>query len=531
MQKTDQLRADQFIPATRTEPHRKTDAIKKSLGLFDFVVLSCREANLIKRTEPGERGQSLEKQGVFAILRRLSKWRSTSEPDPNWPADKVAFMTRPDNRQYAVAAMFIVISLQLTTASQANVSHGTADAATNYYKGLAKDLGFSTPDNIFATTLDDVAGYLGYNSITGADLQNLPPSTLMNPDLLLALSTLQNRDAVIASLGPIPIRPDDVLVSRFFAPKIMDINEPEETRKLGWRKLVRLRARSGSSAQSHHIAYGIILFNFFTKPDATPFVPGDESLNTQVMLVTELSSVPPPGTDGPSTLYWLDYDKLSNGGRLSLALNQTFDANELPPSANGVQPYYVPDGCVACHGSNDKGSLVNYLDTDHWFDRLDTDFPKVKARGLPLLFDAQTNDTTTLSYKVAFDVIRRFNFEADEQVANAQPDHDEARASHKWLELHKGSNDHFPPISRTIGPEPRWSAQDPSDVKMLDTLNQYCFRCHGSVKYSVFNKQALHERRPNAKQRLNADAEIGLRMPTDRPLPDEIRIFLRDHLP
>ncbi len=440
-------------------------------------------------------------------------------------------MTEAQHRHHIGAALLILIRILLTPTALADVSHGTPEAATNYYRGLAKEIAFSTPENIFATTLDNVASYLGYDGITGADLQNLPPPTLMNPDFLLAPNALTNRDAVITSLGPIAIRPDDILVSRFFAPKIMNVNEPEEKRKLGWRKLVRLRSRPGSNAQTRHIAYGIILFNFFTERNATPFAANDNSLNTQVMLVTELTNVPPPGVEGLSTLYWLDYDNLTNGGKLSLALNQTFDANNLPDSANGVQPYYVPDGCVACHGSNDKGSLVNYLDTDHWFDRLDTDFRELKTKNLPLLFDAQSNDTTALSYKVAFDVIRRFNTEADEQVRNAQPDHDEARASQKWLELHKTSNDRFPPVSRTIGPEPRWSAQDTNAVKMLDTLNQYCFRCHGTVKYSVFNKHALQKLRPNARKRLQPDAEIGLRMPTDRPLPDDVRSFLLNHLP
>ena len=429
--------------------------------------------------------------------------------DPPESSTKVSCMTEPNDRKFTqAAALLILIIVLLTPAALADVSHGKPEDATNYYRGLAKDLAFSTPDNIFATTLDNVASYLGYDGITGADLQNLPPPTLMNPDLLLAPNTLTNRDAVIASLGPIPIRPDDILVSRFFAPKIMNINEPEEKRKLGWRKLVRLRSRVGSSAQAHHIAYGIILFNFFTDRNATPFGPNDNSLNTQAMLVTELTNVAPAGVEGLSTLYWLDYSNLVDGGQLSLALNQTFDANNLPASANGVQPYYVPDGCVACHGSNDKAPLVNYLDTDHWFDRLDTDFRDVKAQNRPLLVDAQTNDTTALPYKVAFDVIRRFNAEADEQVRNAQTQLDEARASQKWLELNKKSIEHFPPLARAIGPEPRWSGQDTNEVKTLETLNQYCFRCHGTVKYSVFNKQALHDRRPNARKRLQPDADI-----------------------
>ena len=160
------------------------------------------------------------------------------------------------------AVLFLFASVMTPIASFANISHGSPEGATNYYTSLSKNLKFSTPGKIFETTLDDVAAYLGYTGITGADLQNLQSSVLMNPEQLLAISTLQNRDAVLASLGAIPIRPDDILVSRFFAPKIMNIKEPEATRKLGWRKLVRLRARLGSPAQLNHIGSGIILFNF-----------------------------------------------------------------------------------------------------------------------------------------------------------------------------------------------------------------------------------------------------------------------------
>lgn len=422
----------------------------------------------------------------------------------------------------------------------ADVARGDADGAKIYYRRLATAIGFSTPDAIFDTTLDDVTSYLGYGGITGADLQNLSPEILMTPAKLLApcavgesdcVNTLRNRDAVLASLDVIPIRPDDILVSRFFAPKIVNIKEPEATRKLGWRKLVRLRARPGSVAAANHIGSGIILFNIFTNPEASPFSSGDESINTQVMLVTDPSQVPKPNTSERHTLYWLDYGPLSQGGLLSLALEASFDANELQGSDGGVQPYFVPDGCVACHGGNERRSMVNYLDTDHWFDRLENDFASLKERGLALLVDAQTNDTEALSYIMAFDVIRRFNAEADAQVRAAQPKHDEALASQKWLELHASSNEHIAPIGRAIGNEPRWSGDSPGDGKVLDAMNQFCFRCHGTVKFSVFDKQEVRKRRAVVKQRIKSDAPVGMKMPPDRELPDDVRTFLQNALP
>jgi len=281
----------------------------------------------------------------------------------------------------------------------------------------------------------------------------------------------------------------------------------------------------------NHIQYGIILFNVFTKPDQQPFASdSSQSVNTQVILVPEETDFAKPN-DPPQanydTIYWLDYDTLSNGGRLSLALNASFDANELPQTNNGVRPYYVPEGCVACHGNNKRASMVNYLDTDHWFDRIENDFTAFKTNGLFLLVDAGTNDTNSPSFKQAFDVIRQFNQEADEQVSKAQPKHDEALASHKWLELHGSNNNygHVQPIDRAIGLEPRWSQSNSADAETLADFNQYCFRCHGTVKFSVFNRQELRQPQnlPMIEQVIKTNAPVGVKMPPDRPLPDNVR--------
>ncbi|HZM04972.1 MAG TPA: hypothetical protein VFC44_18380 [Candidatus Saccharimonadales bacterium] len=424
-----------------------------------------------------------------------------------------------------LTALWVLLLPRLSTA---DVPSGDPQSATNYYRHLATNLDFSTADLIFQTKLDDVATYLGYDGVTGSDLQNLPPDVLMHAQSNLGgtNSPYQHPDRVATAIGTTPFSSNEILVTRFFAPKIMNIHDPESVRKIGWRKLIRLRARPGSRAAAHHIGYGIVLFNIATPPGAVPFSPTDESKNTQVMLVTELGSVPPPNTPGPPTIYWLDYRSFSDQeGILSLALDQTFDANELPPALNGTKSYYVPDGCVACHGGNPRRAMVNYLDTDHWFDRLENDFPNLKASSLPLLFDANTNETTSPAYKSAFDVIAIFNAEADAEVKKAQPQHDEALASAKWLEIHATNYSHVQPTDRAIGNDPRWSPNDTNEVRILSSLNQYCFRCHGTVKFSVFNKEEI--RRPEFRALLNQavrnDTPLLLRMPPDRDLPDDIR--------
>lgn len=419
-----------------------------------------------------------------------------------------------------------------------DVPTGSEEKARIYYSRIATEIGFSTPEAIFQTKLDEVASYLGYGGLTGIDLQNLPSKVLMNPDQLLVHDStnsnpLQHPDLFAVSQGVTPFRAGDILVTRFFAPKIMNIKDPEAVREWGWRKLVRLNSRPGSAAESNHITYGIILFNYFTPPGVLLALTND-SVNTQVMLVTSPDAVQAPDSPGPDTIYWLDYDTLTNGGKLSFALNASFDANQLPQSSDGKRPYYVPDGCAACHGDSPKRSMVNYLDTDHWFDRLDNDFHTVKASNAALLVDAQTNDTSTTAYQLAFDIIRQFNIAADAQVQKARPKHDETLAAQKWIALHVSSVDHFLPTDRAIGTDPKWSGTNADDVQVLGDLNQYCFRCHGTVKFSVFDKQKIHtlDLQVKIENRLQSNAPPEKKMPPDRDLPSDVRLrILHNILP
>jgi hypothetical protein len=324
----------------------------------------------------------------------------------------------------------------------------------------------------------------------------------------------------------------DVLVSRFFAPKIMNVKfkEDDDKFRLGWRRLVRLKAQPGSAAQDNHIASAVILFNTFTKPTDEPFAQGNFSVNTQVMLLPDPAFVRPlagqPGDGQMDSVYWLDYQSTTAGGpgKLGYALDASFDANELPDA--GIKSYFVPHGCVACHGNNDQRSMLNFLDTDHWFDRLNNDFPKFKTSNGALLYDAGTNDPADQKFKDAVEVIRTFNEEAHKHAQQAQPKHDESLAAAKWLDIHKTNYVPVPPIRRTIGAAPQWSGEDANEVAVLETMSQYCYRCHGTVKFSIFNKKSLLENRDKLLQRLDAGAEVGLKMPPDRDLPNDKRDLL-----
>src|SRR5207247_1244016 len=191
------------------------------------------------------------------------------------------------------------------------------------------------------------------------------------------------------------------------------------------------------------------------------------SFNTQAMLLA-------PSHD--ERLFWLDFDE---NKKLTLALNASFDAALLQSAGN--HNYFVPDGCNACHGSpgNFAPPMVNYLDTDHWFDRLDDDFKQLKEAGTPLLFDAQTNDFSQPAFGRAFDVIRRFNEEALQQNVLVRAKSFETEAARIWLRIHAQSDGHFPPVARGFALNGGLTWQ-PFEADGLARLNRYCFRCHGS---------------------------------------------------
>ncbi len=209
-------------------------------------------------------------------------------------------------------------------AATQGVPHGTKAKALAYYTNLAAILEFRDPATITNSTLDDVPAYLGYGGIAASDLQAISPRILMDPAALG--SAVTNSSLFHSNFDSNPLQAGDVLSSRFFAPKIIDINDPPATRALGWRKLIRLKAKPSSPANKHPIETAIILFNFLTGPRAKPFGSDAESGNTQVILTSTASD--------KDSIYWLDYGKLSQGGHLSFQLDQTFDARKLRTEQN-----------------------------------------------------------------------------------------------------------------------------------------------------------------------------------------------------
>jgi hypothetical protein len=364
------------------------------------------------------------------------------------------------------------------------------------------------------TTLDDLLIFLGYPT-SGAKLQVLDSDVLMDPAQASATDAL---NVPIHGLNGATLRDGDILASRFFAPKIVNISVA--TPIPGWRKLVRLRARPDSRAARVGVESAVILFNFFSPVGEQPF--SGQSVNTQVMLLAPSQ---------PDRLYWLDF---ALNGTLTLALNASFDAADLP-GGTSTRDYFVPDGCNDCHGSpgNFRPPMMNYLDTDHWFDRLENDFVSLKATNTSLLFDAHTNDPSQASFHFAFDAIRRFNEEALLQNSAVHSGSFEAEAARTWLKLHAQSDEHFFPIQRSFPPA-KGAAWQPGEAEGLDRLNRYCFRCHGSVRFSIFDRQSVVDRAGIMRQRINPSKQqakiAGFKMPPDRDLDSAEKQALDDFL-
>src|ERR1019366_2993867 len=234
---------------------------------------------------------------------------------------------------------------------------GSPSCAQAYYaNNIAagpNGLGIFKAETMMQSTLNDLLDFLG-TTLRVADLEKTP-STMLT-----------------AQSAP----PRAVLAVSIFAPKITNVSSGP-VQKYGWRKLVRIVPGPASRAAVAGIENAYILLNYFQSDLAkSPFIDG--SINTQAILVTSQASV----QRGHDLAYWLDYDATAKGAPLSLSLPATFDGR-FPSTDNPQRPYFIPDGCISCHGESVTSPLLNYFDTDHFEDRLqtDNDFGAVTAAG------------------------------------------------------------------------------------------------------------------------------------------------------
>jgi hypothetical protein len=69
-----------------------------------------------------------------------------------------------------------------------------------------------------------------------------------------------------------------------------------------------------------------------------------------------------------------------------------------------------------------------------------------------------------------------------------------------------------------------WDSSSSDDVELLGKLNRYCFRCHGTIRFTVFDKGYVRDNAPFIQAHLKPlpaqlDADPHFRMPPDR-VPD-----------
>ncbi|MFE8605194.1 fascin domain-containing protein [Archangium violaceum] len=393
-------------------------------------------------------------------------------------------------------------------------------------------------------------GTVAFKANTGnylARCRNCSPR-INTPDAVgIHATDARNQPSAQWTIVRVGVSSGDILVSRFFAPKIVNFKDNPAERKTGWRRLVRMKSRPGSEARKHFVESAWILFNHFTGPSVhspfggtnVPLSAKNGSVNTQVALITQCKAGQTACQNAElNSIYWMDFGPSNKGYKLSYKLDAFFDAGSLP----GAAPYYVPNGCDTCHGSLRGQAVLNHLDTDHWLDRLtDGDFPALnKPDAPPVLFDAG-KDVKSARYAEAFGVLRQLNQEVADMQKRVNPKGFHLVATNKWLELHKTSVAPEPSLIKraisfsntghplkkdrkpTAAPLDWTSSAD--DKELLGLMNTYCYRCHGAVRYDVFSKDMVADQSSPILDRLDPNPTqakiIGFKMPVDREMSDK----------
>jgi hypothetical protein len=422
-----------------------------------------------------------------------------------------------------VAAAFIVQATadQVVEDDEVGVlisTGGEADAK-QYYIRIAPKLGVASVE----ANLPDLTALLahfGYGALTAEKLESDTPAALM--------TAFPN---------------DQILAARFFAPKIVDFNnrlaDPAYPYHAGWRKLVRLQTLAGSAADQAGLAAAYILFNHFQQqPADDPFA--SESVNTQVIIVPR-SFV----AGQEDAAYFLDYDTRTNKYAIHYFLRAAFDTLTPPKDPDTKQDYFLPTACAECHGHDfERGgstgaaktfpfAKLNYLDTDQWYDMMGAgDFPSTNGT-LDVLYDGGL-DHATQQYADVFAVIRKLNelIRAQNVSSLRSPPEDEfkVKAVEKWLAIHQTDVTPLPPIARALDLGGEVWQDTPADNKMLGLLSQYCFRCHSTVLYGVFDKQSVIDRSFSIRRRISLPAEDIFHMPQGRILDPTVIADMKAYL-
>lgn len=386
------------------------------------------------------------------------------------------------------------------------VDHGSAGEARAYARYIEATIGFPADGS-----LDDLLKFCGYPALTSRELERLTPSELMQKI------------------------PTGLLAARFFAPQIVDVSSvggPASSKDLGWRKLVALDVIAGSPAATKNLSTMYLLFNVF-QPRAEsaqdPYEPCKTnsarcSAHNQVILVPREIQ---PGADA---IFWLVFLNAGSGGVRSDHLTATFDGGDHASASGGnpVKSYFLPVACAQCHGGSAAEGKLIYLDSDHWFDRTQPgdDFADLSTSPNSVVFDGG-KDPAVPRFAAAMEMLTALNRRIRDQNLAAGGEDFGLRAVDQWLAIHPASAGFADRIARALPPpsvdsDARQWQDTPDDRRLLQQLNRYCFRCHSSIAYHVFDKEAVFLRRNRMAQLIERGPLRPGGMPQDRSLEPDV---------
>ena len=145
---------------------------------------------------------------------------------------------------------------------------------------------------------------------------------------------------------------------------------------------------------------------------------------------------------------------------------------------------------------------MNYLDRALGFDRSTTCVLAMLRTRRMVCFNDGGKDQSPAVQVVWFG---RLNVEIETQVTRVEPNPAKPSfqlyAVRKWNALHATDIGHQNVFARALennNGKPVWKADASPDQQLLPLLNRYCFRCHSSLKYSVFDRDAVVSKKNRA---------------------------------
>jgi hypothetical protein len=391
------------------------------------------------------------------------------------------------------------------------IEQGSEAKAVAYYEMLGESLSFD--DDRVPSDLDALLGYMGYEALRARDVDQLAPAELMDYHGLR--ERYEGQGEFSADEPPADW---DVVAAGYFAPKTSDVSGL--SKKISWRKVVRLRPRPGSPALKDAVDAMYFLSVLYVSPEelaqGNPFkIP---TVNLQIMLVRD-----PEHMEGDfrDSACWLVYDPSRDYASTYATTTSWDSADPRLVEQKGLRPYYVPDACTNCHGGGRPTGTPHFFDTDYAIDRAmpgDDFFETVGRSGHSPLFESGLNPNTE-QYQQALAAFRTLNVEIHRHNRVVDPTSLQTRGAENWIQLHgpSGSAMHRWPIERGWpGDEHEWEEGRLVDRNLLPLLNRYCYRCHGTVSYNVYDRAAVV-----GKLETVLDYVDTAYMPRDRELSEE----------